>query len=220
MTAVAEKRLKTIYEANELGAGFSIAIKDLEIRGAGTLLGMKQSGQISAVGFSLYSQMLASAVEKLKLQKSGVKQTPKTSKLPPPTIDLPLSAVIPEDYINDLVTRLELYQRMADISDLTQIPILAQEFNDRFGVPPKEVENLLYILKIKVMARDRGIESISYLDSEIIIQLFAGLLLDKQKLSRLYRDGIKIGNSQLKMSLRQPGKGWKTMLEEILRAMG
>jgi transcription-repair coupling factor (superfamily II helicase) len=219
LTAVAEKRLRTIYEATELGAGFSIAIKDLEIRGAGTLLGMRQSGQISAVGFNLYSQMLAAAVEKLKLQKSGVKQTPSTSKLPSPTIDLPLSALIPEDYIDDIMTRLELYQRMADFSELKQIPILAQEFNDRFGVPPKEVENLLFILKIRALAKDAGIESISNMDGEIIIQLFAGMQLNKQKLSNFYRDGIKIGNSQLRMNLKQPGKGWKTMLEEVLGAM-
>ena len=220
LTEVAEKRLHTIYEATELGAGFSIAMKDLEIRGAGTLLGMRQSGQISAVGFNLYSQMLAAAVEKLKLQKSGNKQTPSTSQLPPPAIDLPLSALIPEDYIDDMVTRLELYQRMADVGELKQIPILAQEFKDRFGVPPKEVENLLHILKIRALARDAGIESISNLDGEIIIQLFAGMQLNKQKLSHLYRDGIKIGNSQLRMSLKQPGKGWKTMLEEILGVMG
>jgi transcription-repair coupling factor (superfamily II helicase) len=220
LTPIAEKRLRTIYEATELGAGFSIAMKDLEIRGAGTLLGMKQSGQISAVGFNLYSQMLASAVEKLKLQKNGIIQTPGTSNLPLPTIDLPISALIPDDYMNDMVTRLELYQRMADILDLKQIPNLAQELNDRFGVPPKELENLLYILKIRVTAKDRGIESISYLDSEIIIQLFAGMQFDKQKLAHLYREGIKIGNSQLRMSLRQPGKGWRTILEEILKAMG
>jgi len=163
--------------------------------------------------------MLAAAVEKLKLQKSGVKQTPSTSKLPSPTIDLPLSALIPEDYIDDMVTRLELYQRMADFSELKQIPILAQEFNDRFGVPPKEVENLLFILKIRALAKDAGIESISNLDGEIIIQLFAGMQLNKQKLSNFYRDGIKIGNSQLRMNLKQPGKGWKTMLEEVLGAM-
>jgi transcription-repair coupling factor (superfamily II helicase) len=109
---------------------------------------------------------------------------------------------------------------MADISELKQIPNLAQELNDRFGVPPKEVENLLYILKIRVIAKDRGIESISNLDGEIIIQLFAGMQLDKKKLARFYRDGVKLGNSQLRMSLRQPGKGWRTMLEEIINAMG
>jgi transcription-repair coupling factor (superfamily II helicase) len=109
---------------------------------------------------------------------------------------------------------------MADISELKQIPNLAQELNDRFGVPPKEVENLLYILKIRVVAKDRGIESISNLDGEIIIQLFAGMQLDKEKLARFYRDGVKLGNSQLRMSLRQPGKGWRVMLEEIINAMG
>ena len=219
LTAVAEKRLRTIYEATELGAGFNIAMKDLEIRGAGTLLGMRQSGQISAVGFNLYSQMLASAVEKLKLQKKGLKQTPSITKLPPTTIDLPLSALITEDYVPDLVTRLELYQRMADIMDLKQIPNMVQEFTDRFGVPPKEVENLFYILKIKAMAKDTGIESISTLDSEIILQLFAGMQFNKQKLAHFLREGIKIGNSQLRMNLRQPGKGWQKVLEEILGEM-
>jgi transcription-repair coupling factor (superfamily II helicase) len=219
LTAVAEKRLRTIYEATELGAGFSIAMKDLEIRGAGTLLGMRQSGQISAVGFNLYSQMLAAAVEKLKLQKNDIKQTPTTTKLPDPTIDLPLSALITEDYVPDVVTRLELYQRMADIIELEQIPNLMQELNDRFGVPPKEVENLFYILKIKAMAKDTGIESISTLDSEIILQLFAGMQFNKQKLTHFLRDGIKIGNSQLRMNLRQPGKGWQKVLEEILGEM-
>ena len=105
-------------------------------------------------------------MEKLKLQKNGIKQTPTTTKLPDPTIDLPLSALITEDYVPDLVTRLELYQRMADIIDLKQIPNLMQELNDRFGVPPKEVENLFYILKIKAMAKDTGIEAISTLDSK------------------------------------------------------
>ncbi|MBN1643565.1 MAG: transcription-repair coupling factor [Dehalococcoidales bacterium] len=220
LTPVAEKRLQTIYEATELGAGFSIAMKDLEIRGAGTLLGLRQSGQISAVGFNLYSQMLAVAVEKLKAQKEG---TPKTaqapSQLPPPTIDLPLSALIPEDYVGDLVERLELYQRMADITDEKQIQNLVQELNDRFGVLPKEVENLLYILKIKVMAKDTGIESISTLDNEIILQLFAGAQFDKKKLANFLRDGIKIGTGQLRMNLSQPGRGWQRVLEEILGRM-
>jgi transcription-repair coupling factor (superfamily II helicase) len=216
LTAVAEKRLRIIYEATELGAGFSIAMKDLEIRGAGTLLGMRQSGQISAVGFNLYSQMLATAVEKLKSQKNGVPQEKSSSKLPLPTIDLPLSALIPDDYVDDLVTRLELYQRMADINDLKQIPILTQELNDRFGVPPKEVENLLYILKIKALAKDTGIESISTLDNEIILQLFAGMQFTKMKLGSFMREGIRIGTSQLRISLKQPGKGWQRILEEIL----
>jgi len=219
LTAVAEKRLRTIYEATELGAGFSIAMKDLEIRGAGTLLGMRQSGQISAVGFNLYSQMLALAVEKLKLQKSGIKQAPSTTKLPPTTIDLPLSALITEDYVPDLVTRLEVYQRMADITDLKQIPNLLQEFNDRFGIPPKEVENLFFIIKLKATAKDIGIESISTLDGEIILQLFAGMQFNKPRLAHFLREGIKIGNSQLRINLRQPGKGWQKVLEEILGEM-
>jgi transcription-repair coupling factor (superfamily II helicase) len=159
-------------------------------------------------------------VEKLKLQKSGIIPEKTPSKLPPPTIDLPLPALIPEDYVDDLVTRLELYQKMADITELKQIQSLEQELNDRFGVPPKETDNLLYILKIKTMAKDKGIESVATLENEIILQLFAGMQLDKKKLMNFFRFGIKIGTSQVRISLKQPGKGWQRVLEEILEGMG
>ena len=145
LTPTAEKRLKTIFEATELGAGFGIAMKDLEIRGAGTLLGVRQSGHISAVGFNLYYQLLAQAVEEQKARRAGMSEEEiKASHLPPPTIDLPLPAYIPEDYVADLNTRLELYQKLVKVDKLEQIEPLAQEFSDRFGAPPQEVENLLY----------------------------------------------------------------------------
>ncbi len=105
LTPTAEKRLKTIFEATELGAGFGIAMKDLEIRGAGTLLGVRQSGHIGAVGFNLYCQLLAQAVEEEKARLAGRSvEEVKASRLPPPTIDLPLPAYIPEDYVADLNT--------------------------------------------------------------------------------------------------------------------
>ncbi|GAI69003.1 unnamed protein product, partial [marine sediment metagenome] len=103
LTPTAEKRLRTIFEATELGAGYGIAMKDLEIRGAGTLLGMKQSGYISAVGFSLYTQLLADAVDEQKAKQAGIpKEKVKPTHLPAPTIDLPLPAYIPEEYVSDL----------------------------------------------------------------------------------------------------------------------
>jgi transcription-repair coupling factor (superfamily II helicase) len=112
LSEVAQKRLQTIFEATELGAGFQIALRDLEIRGSGNILGAEQSGQIGAVGFDLYVRLLADAVEGLKALARG--EEPPPPKLQPPiVIDLPLAAYIPESYVSDLNLRLALYQRLA-----------------------------------------------------------------------------------------------------------
>ena len=194
LTPTAAKRLRTIFEATELGAGFNIAMKDLEIRGAGTLLGAKQSGHISAVGFNLYTRLLAQSVEEQKAKRKGTVVT-KPSRLPLPSIDLPLPAYIPEDYVYDLSTRLSLYQKLITLDKIEQIGNMAQEFSDRFGGLPPEVENLLYTVKIKILASRAGIESISTEHGQIIIRLFQGMQLDRQKLEPVLRDGIKLGFS-------------------------
>jgi transcription-repair coupling factor (superfamily II helicase) len=214
LTPTAEKRLKTIFEATELGAGFGIALKDLEIRGAGTLLGVKQSGHITAVGFNLYCRLLADAVEEQKARRAGVTKTP--PHLPPPTIDLPLPAYIPEDYVPDLNTRLSLYQRLVKMDDAGLIGDLAQEFGDRFGALPIEVRNLLYALRIKILAVKARIESIDTEDRQIVVRRFQGMPFDKQKLEPLARDGIKVGLTQLRLHPKRLGKAWQKVLEVIL----
>ena len=113
LTEPAQKRLQTIFEATELGAGFQIALKDLEIRGAGNLLGAEQSGQIGAVGFDLYVRLLAEAVERLKALQRGEKPPLPATARPAVTLDLPLTAHIPHSYVPDLNLRLALYQRLA-----------------------------------------------------------------------------------------------------------
>ena len=211
----AEKRLRTIFEATELGAGFGIALKDLEIRGAGSLLGVRQSGHISAVGFNLYTRLLAEAVEE---QKSKLAGTPKEKarRLPVPTIDLPLTAYIPEEYVADINSRLSLYQSLVKIEKLEQIDDLARGFKDRFGALPKEVKNLLYVVKIKVLATKAGIESISTEKEQIVLRLFEGMRFDRQKLEPVLRDGIKLGVTQIRLNLRRLGRGWQKVLEEAL----
>jgi len=218
LTPTAEKRLKTIFEATELGAGFGIAMKDLEIRGAGNLLGVRQSGYISAVGFNLYCRLLAEAVEEQKSKRAGVKVKP--SRPPPPTIDLPLRAYIPDEYVSDLDTRLSLYQSLVKLEEVEQVGALTQEFSDRFGTPPLEVENLLYAVKIKALAAQAGIESISTQDGQIILRLFHGMQLDKRKLEPFLKDGIKVGFSQLRLNPKRLGANWQRVLEEVVRRMG
>jgi transcription-repair coupling factor (superfamily II helicase) len=216
---VAEKRLKTIFEATELGAGFGIAMKDLEIRGAGTLLGVKQSGYISAVGFSLYCRLLAEAVEEQKAKPTGTAVT-RPSSLPPPTIDLPLSAYIPEAYIADLETRLSLYQSLSKLDKVELVEALDDEFSDRFGTLPMEVKNLLYAVKLKAQAARAGIESIATEDGQIVLRLFPGMRFDKQKLEPLLREGIKLGTTQLRLHPKRLGKEWQKVLEGVVRRIG
>ncbi len=221
LTPVAEKRLRTIFEATELGAGFGIAMKDLEIRGAGNLLGVRQSGHISAIGFHLYSQLLAQAVEEQKARRAGVtEQVTAPSRLPPPTIDLPLPAFIPEEYVSDLHTRLGLYQKLVAVEGVDQIEALAQEFSDRFGTPPPEVNNLLYAVRIKTLAAKAGIESISTEHGEIILRLFEGMRFDKQKLETFLTDGMKFHPFHLRLHPKRLGPQWQEVLEEVVGRIG
>jgi transcription-repair coupling factor (superfamily II helicase) len=216
LSSIAEKRLRTIYEAAELGAGFGIAMKDLEIRGAGTLLGTKQSGSITSVGFNLYCELLSQAVEENKAKLAGPKSTPKAAALPETTIDLPLKAFIPDDYISDLDSRLSIYQRLTEVKSLEGTSELSRELADRFGTLPPEVENLLYILRIKAMAAQAGIESISTADSVITLRRFPGLQFERPKLAPMLKYGINIGITQVIMNSKRLGRDWQKALEEIL----
>ena len=220
LTHTAEKRLRTIFEATELGAGFGIAMKDLEIRGAGTLLGTRQSGHISAVGFNLYCQLLAEAVERLKAKRAGEEEKLKSSRLPPPVLDLPFPAFIPEEYVGDLNTRISLYQNLVRVDRPEQAEALAQEFHDRFGALPAEVKNLLYAVKIRSLAAKAGIESISTEQGEIVLRRFQGMHFEKQKLASFFKDGIKVGLTQLRLNPGRLGEHWREVLEEVLRRTG
>jgi transcription-repair coupling factor (superfamily II helicase) len=218
LTPTAEKRLKTIFEATELGAGFSIALKDLEIRGAGTLLGPRQSGHISAVGFSLYTRLLAEAVESQKAKQAGIPEKVRPSPLPQPTLDLPLRAYIPEEYVSDVETRLGLYQRLTRLDGLEQIEAMADEFGDRFGALPAEVQNLLYAVRIKILAAKAGIESISIEDGHLVLRLFQGMQFTPEQHKLPLPDGVKMGVRQISLSYKRIGD-WKGVLEGVLKGV-
>jgi transcription-repair coupling factor (superfamily II helicase) len=215
------KRLQTMFEASELGAGFDIAMKDLEIRGAGTLLGSQQSGHISAVGFNLYSQLLAEAVEEQKAGREGKSlEELKSSRLPQPSVDLPLAALIPEEYVNDLESRLELYRRLALARRIEQLKEIETDFADRFGSLPSEVHNLLYAVRLKLKARNAGVSAILTEGGRITIRLLEGLRLDENKLRLVLRDGVRPGGNQLRLNLKKLGRDWRQVLEEVLERLG
>lgn len=217
LTPVAAKRLQTIYEATELGAGFGIAMKDLEIRGAGTLLGSKQSGHISAVGFNLYCQLLATAVEKQKARAAGVPETELARPdFPPTTIDLPLAAFIPTEYVADEMTRLGLYREMAVLSETGATEGMEQEMTDRFGPLPPEVANLLYVVRLKGLATKAYVESVMTDAEDIILRLVQGLRFDEARLRPVLREGISVGRAQLRISRRRFRREWREVLEDVL----
>jgi len=145
ITEEAKKRLQAIQEMSYLGAGFRLALKDLEIRGAGNLLGAEQSGHIQAVGFDLYMEMLEKAVAELK----GIKIEEEFE----PSINLKADAFIPEDYIDDMTLRLSMYRRIASAITHEALNEIESEMEDRFGKIPEEVRHLTDVMRLKITAR-------------------------------------------------------------------
>jgi transcription-repair coupling factor (superfamily II helicase) len=155
ITPHAERRLKVLQSLDTLGAGFQLASHDLDIRGAGNLLGEEQSGHIKEVGYELYQQMLEEAVASLK---AGI-SAPVADKWSP-QITIGTAVLIPEDYVTDLPVRLGLYRRLAEIEDERAIEAFAAELVDRFGPLPEEVEYLLQVVAIKTLCRRANVERI------------------------------------------------------------
>jgi len=146
LTEEARKRLQAVQEMSYLGAGFRLAMKDLEIRGSGDIFGAEQSGHIHEVGFDLYIEMLEEAVAEAKGLE--IKQTFE------PAIDLRVSALIPAEYIEDVSIRLSFYRRVASLLSQDEVESCRTELQDRFGTPPDEVSNLLKIMQLKILARE------------------------------------------------------------------
>jgi transcription-repair coupling factor (superfamily II helicase) len=215
LTPEARKRLKTISQATELGAGFAVAMKDLEIRGAGNLLGVEQSGYIAAVGFDLYNRLLSEAVEELKqgrvLEKAGEVVYPRV-----PSIDLPLAAFIPEEYVPDLSTRLAFYQHLATVKKIGEIDDIERELIDRFGPLNEEVQNLLYAVRIKRLAIEAEFDSIATEKRYIVLSSNTGRDLSKLPSASTLEPGIRIGGDRIKLDIKILGDRWQEVLRAVL----
>ncbi len=184
-TLEGQQRLEVIAENTQLGAGYSIAMRDLEIRGAGELLGTRQHGHIQAVGFHLYTRLLADAVRqirRLETSRTNGERKDGRGKIDialssltqpismPVNVDLPLAVGIPANYIADQDLRLRLYRRIADLRDETEIEALSSEFNDRFGKLPEMVENLFYQMRVKLRAEKAGLSAINWESGQIVLR--------------------------------------------------
>jgi transcription-repair coupling factor (superfamily II helicase) len=214
----AYQRLRSIFEASELGAGFSIAMKDLEIRGAGNLLGSAQSGHIAAVGFELYCQLLAREVEWLKKGKLDKAETRETKKSP--ELSLPLVALIPEEYVPDMGARLNLYRRLEKLETKRDVEEMSEEFRDRFGELPQQAINLLYVVKIRVLAAGAGIQSICFQGKHLVLELSLGRSLNSSFLNGCsYREFVRVGSRQVRLDFNRKGNKWQEVLQDLLHRM-
>ena len=175
---IAEKRLAAIKEYSELGSGFKIAMRDLEIRGAGNLLGAEQSGHMQAIGYDLYCKMLHEAVSEAK-GGQAVEDKFNTS------VDISTDAFIPATYIANEYQKLDIYKRIAGIETVDESEEMLEELIDRFGEPPKSVQNLLRIAQIKAKAHSLFIKDIIQKNDELKLVMFERAVIDPLKIPEL-----------------------------------
>ena len=283
LTEPAEKRLRAMLDASELGAGFRIAMKDLEIRGAGNILGAEQSGNIHAVGFDLYTRLLSNAVEELRARGEGAGVSGQqsavsgqgamvngtASELPngravdgsatkeeervEPTLDIGIPASIPEEYIEDLPARLRMYQRIVTLgisvsgassrgeengrgdsagspgTGIVQeegedairagVSEIEDEMRDRFGPLPWQAVNLLYVTRLRLYAKDAGIESVTRERNRVVLRYGGDIGGARRAMERVLGRQAEIGNTQVRLPMDALGADWEGALETALRAL-
>jgi transcription-repair coupling factor (superfamily II helicase) len=215
----ARQRLETIREATELGAGYTIALRDLEIRGAGDILGTRQSGHVAAVGFDLYTRLLARAVQERRAQREG--QPPPPEPLGSIRIDLPISVRLSEDYVPDVGLRLQMYRRLAELGSMAQVDEMEQELADRFGPLPGPARNLMYQLRLKALARDAGVGAIAVENGRLVLRSGGGDYPERERLQRALGDRAVVSRRAIWLPLE---RRWQeelvTVLKRIARTVG
>jgi transcription-repair coupling factor (superfamily II helicase) len=246
VTETARERLSTIEQATELGAGFRIALKDLEIRGAGNMLGPEQSGHVASVGLDLYTRLLSAAVDRARAERnartkderrrtnddtpsetstetqSSVLSTQSSEEPPTVSLDLPLTAYLPEEYVPDDAVRLRMYQRMAASMTPAQVRDFARELQDRFGPLPEPAANLLEVVRLKGLAIVAGVESIRALEHELLVRTPEELIIPeslRMRLQRKHKDLLKVSPHQVRIMRNRVGERWKDVLAEVLEEM-
>lgn len=211
-------RLETIAENTQLGAGFSIAMRDLEIRGAGDILGTRQHGYIAAVGFHLYTALLTEAVRKLRSDRGLPHAGLPLAHSPPAlaaSVELPLPLGIPAEYVPDATTRLGLYRRLADLRSVQELEALGDEFRDRFGPLPETVLNLFFQFKVKLLAEKAGLSSIALENKQFALRFADGEI--PESLPELGAH-VRVGKTALWLPFGS-AQDWPSMLVAVLEKL-
>ncbi|MBM4122580.1 MAG: transcription-repair coupling factor [Nitrospira sp.] len=213
LSSDAQKRLVAIQEFTELGSGFRIAAADLEIRGAGNLLGKQQSGHIAAVGLDLYLQMVEQAVQSLK--GTVVEEEPD------PTLHLNVSAFIPEDYVGDTHQRLSLYKRLSSARQVGDLALLHGEIHDRYGPLPEPVERLFEVMQIRLLAKALRLASVEVKPGTVIISCDPKTQAPEAGIRQLmdrYQRRLRL-LSPLSFELQMPPGDWLALFPELTAAL-
>ncbi|TMC80086.1 MAG: DEAD/DEAH box helicase [Chloroflexi bacterium] len=216
LTEQADKRLDVISGLHELGQGFKIALRDLEIRGAGNLLGTEQHGAIAAVGFEMYLQMLQGAVNQLRSgsEETAVADVLSTAEM---NLDLPLDHFIPRSYIRDEKLRLGAYRQLAGAEEEGELESILRSLKDRYGNAPPQLDNLAYSLRVKLKGQRMGLRGVIAEGHDIVIRVDPQRFLDVEELSRRLAGRISLGPNRIKM--RRQGEGWEQDLTMLLDEM-
>ncbi len=229
LTPTAERRLRAILSAAELGAGFRLAMKDLEIRGAGNILGAEQSGNVAAVGFDLYTRLLSEAIEEVRKGKAanipdepgltGGRSLLAAGAARAP-VDLPADARIPPDYVEDTGTRLAVYERLANLVDPDEVETIRGELRDRFGPLPQHVDDLLLAVEVRAQTGQlRGmVRSIATEGAEIVLRLRDVYWLDREAIRRALPNA-NVGHLQIRVRARA-GSDWREQLRQLMAEFG
>jgi transcription-repair coupling factor (superfamily II helicase) len=220
-TLEGRQRLETIAENTQLGSGFSIAMRDLEIRGTGDILGTRQHGHIAAVGFHLYTRLLAEAVQRLREGREAPSELESLASdlaRPMVSVDLPLPSSIPSHYVPEQSMRLRLYRRMADLHTIAEVEALAEEFEDRFGPLPQAVENLLFQLKVKLTAETAGLASVSSENGQIVLRFPPEPARGPGRSLPALGAGVRSGKNALWLTRRSQGD-WAGPLMDLLNRL-
>jgi len=210
----ARQRIEAIREATQLGAGFRLAMRDLEIRGAGELLGARQHGHIAAVGFDLYTRLLSQAVAELKAKRKG-EPVPPRRLLTTPKVDLPIPAYLPADYIPDAGLRLRIYQQLGEVTRVEQARDLAAEWADRFGPLPEPAQNLLYVLELRARAARAPIAGVGTEGGYIMIMLSNGRAAGQVRAQGSLRGKVRFGRREVRIPVGEDGAWRKTLLHVV-----
>ena len=210
-TAESQKRLEALMDFTELGSGFAIAMRDLEIRGAGNLLGSEQSGHIAAVGFEMYLRLLEEAVALAKGQPAKQEETA------PVIVELTLDAYLPVDYVRDEIERVDLYRRASGVHTLAELDDLAEELSERFGEPPEPALNLIGLSRIKLLAREVGATAVNYRSGTLSI---TGITTTAAAPALIRRaTGGTVAGKEGRVTVSGSSLGALELAEETLRAL-
>jgi transcription-repair coupling factor (superfamily II helicase) len=208
----ARRRITAIEELNYLGAGLHLAMRDLEIRGAGNLLGKQQSGHIHALGFDLYMRMLQEEIDHLQGRPHET--------VPEPEIDAKVDAYIPDDYIQDITQKVNIYRRFYQTETEEEVQDLLEELKDRFGPVPEEVMAYGEVMRLRALAKALRIRSITFLKETVKVHLYSPQAIEPERLMKLLKDRhLRFSPEGFSFKVSSSGKDAIVEVRQFMRAL-